>query len=267
MNYANPNNYFNDYFLNPFMAKDINRENDRYGYFVGNLDLSYQVAPWMSATYRIGLTNESYDYLQTGEAFKYNAYAKSTGKYAAKDISGYSGDFIGFNNKLVQDIILSFKKDFGPIKANLIVGNNVREQRNKGVSASASQLVLPGVYNISNRIGETSGGESLSVARVVGYYGDLTLGYNDYLFLHASGRSDSYSVLAKSNRSFFYPGADVSFVATDAIPSLKDNNFLSYAKFTASATKVGNVNVDPYQLQTVFSTGAGFPTAALPVSA
>ncbi len=48
LNYANPNNYFNDYFLNPFMAKDINRENDRYGYFVGNLDLSYQVTDWMS---------------------------------------------------------------------------------------------------------------------------------------------------------------------------------------------------------------------------
>ncbi len=135
----------------------------------------------------------------------------------------------------------------------------MREERKKGVSASASQLVLPGVYNISNRIGETSGGESLSLARVVGYYGDLTLGYNDYLFLHVSGRNDSYSVLSKTNRSFFYPGADVSFVATDAIPSLKDNRILSYAKFTASATKVGNVNVDPYQLQTVFSTGAGFP--------
>jgi outer membrane receptor protein involved in Fe transport len=259
LNYANPNNYFNDYFFNPFMAKDMNRENDRYGYFVGNLDLSYQATDWLSATYRLGLTNESYDYLQTGEEFKYNAYAKSTGKYIAKDVSGYSGDFIGFNNKLVQDIILSFKKDFGPIKANLIVGNNVREERKKGVSASASQLVLPGVYNISNRIGETSGGESLSLARVVGYYGDLTLGYNDYLFLHVSGRNDSYSVLSKTNRSFFYPGADISFVASDAIPSLKDNSFLSYAKFTASATKVGNVNVDPYQLQTVFSTGAGFP--------
>jgi TonB-linked SusC/RagA family outer membrane protein len=259
LNYANPNNYFNDYFLNPFMSKDINRQNDRYGYFVGNIDLSYQLTDWVSATYRLGLTNETYDYKFTGEEFKYNAYAKSTGKYVAKDISGYSTDVMGLNSKLVQDIILNFKKDFGPVKANLILGNNVREQRGKSVGVTASQLVLPNVYNISNRIGETTGSESLALTRVVGYYGDLTLGYNDYLFLHVSGRNDSYSVLSSSNRSFFYPGADVSFVLTDAIPLLKENPILSYAKFTAAATKVGNVNVDPYSLQTVFSTGAGFP--------
>jgi len=259
LNYANPNNYFNDYYYNPFMSKDINRQNDRYGYFVGNVDLSYQLTDWFNATYRLGLTNETYDYKLTGEAFQYNAYAKSTGKYIAKDVSGYSNDFVGLNSKLVQDIILTFKKNFGPIKANLILGNNVREQRGKVVGVSANQLVLPNVYNISNRIGETSGTEGLSTTRVIGYYGDLTLGYNDYLFLHVSGRNDSYSVLSKSNRSFFYPGADLSFVLTDAISSLKENPILSYAKLTASATKVGNVNVDPYSLQTVFSTGAGFP--------
>lgn len=264
MNYANPNNYFNDYFYNPFMDKDINRQKERYGYLLGNVDLSYQATDWMSATYRLGVTNESFDYLQTQEQFNYTAYAKSTGKSTAqKNITGFSGDFVGYKNKLVQDFILAFKKTFGPIKADLIVGNNVREQRNVGVNVSANQLVLPGVYNISNRIGETSGGQGLQLSRVIGYYGDLTLGYNDYLFLHVSGREDSYSVLSKSNRSFFYPGADVSFVATDAIPSLKDNSILSYAKFTASATKVGNVNIDPYSLQTTFSPGGGFPYGSL----
>jgi len=259
MNYANPNNYFNDYFFNPFMAKDINRQKERYGYFVGNIDMSYKATDWFTASYRLGITNESYDYLSTSEQFKYNAYAKKTGKYIAKDLPGSSTDFIGYRNKMVQDIILNFNKTFGSIKADLILGNNVREQRDKAIGATASQLVLPGIYNISNRIGETVGSEGLSQYRVVGYYGDLTLGYNDYLFLHVSGRNDSYSVLSKSNRSFFYPGADVSFVASDAIPSLKDNNVLSYAKITASATKVGNVNVDPYSLQTTFGSGNGFP--------
>jgi len=260
MNYANPNNYFNDYFFNPFMEKDITRENDRYGYLVGNVDLSYRATDWFTATYRLGVTNESFDYLQTQEQYNYTAFAKASGKYSAqKNIPGYSNEFVGYKNKLVQDIILAFKKNFGPIKADLILGNNVREQRNVGVNANANQLVQPGIYNISNRIGEVTAGQGFSLARVVGYYGDLTLGYNDYLFLHVSGREDTYSVLSKSNRAFFYPGADVSFVASDAIPSLKDNSVLSYAKFTASATKVGNVNVDPYSLQTTFGSGPGFP--------
>ncbi len=259
LNYANPNNYFNDYFFNPFMDKDRNRQNERYGYLLANVDLSYKVTDWLNATYRIGTTNETYDNLISSEQFKYNAYAKSTGKYIAKDIPGSSTAALGMRNKLVQDMILNFKKDFGKFSANLILGNNVREERSVGVSTSASQLVQPGVYNISNRVGEAVSSQGLFKSRVIGYYGDLTIGFNDYLFMHVSGRNDAYSVLSKENRSFFYPGGDLSFVATDAIPALKDNSILNYAKFTASATKVGNVNVDPYALQTIFSTGGGFP--------
>lgn len=259
MNYANPNNYFNDYFYNPFMAKDLNRQDENYTYLIGNINLSYQMTDWLTATYRLGLTNETYDYLLKGEAFAYNAYAKTTAKSVAKDIPGYSTNFIGRRDKLVQDFILNFKKEFGPLSTNLILGNNVRAQRSVGIMVGANPLVLPDVYNISNRSGEISGNQGLSQDRVLGYYADLTLGYKDFLFLHASGRNDSYSVLAKENRSFFYPGADLSFVFSDAIPVLRNNGFLDYAKLNVAVTKVGNVNLDPYSLQTVFDTGNGFP--------
>lgn len=260
LNFANPNNYYNDYYRNPFMEKDINRENDKIATLVGNIQLEYQFNDWFSALYRIGVTNTVTDQKFTTEKFTYNSYAKASGKYiAAQDITGSSIAQITNANRTVQDFLLTFKKKFGDINANLIVGNTIREEYARFVATGANSLVIPGTYNTSNRVGEPAFGDSYSLRRIMGTYGDLNIGYKDFLFLHVSGRSDVYSTLSKENNNFFYPGADIAFVATDAIPALKDNNILSYLKLTASASKVGNVNVNPYQLQNTFNTGGGFP--------
>jgi TonB-linked SusC/RagA family outer membrane protein len=264
MNGANPNNYYNDYYRNPFMEKDINRENDRIGTINGNLSLEYAFTDWFSAMYRVGITNTTTDQKFTTEKFTYNSFAKASGKYiASQDITGSSIVQIQAQNRLVQDFLLTFKKDFGVFTTNLILGNTTREDYSRFVATGANSLVIPGTYNTSNRVGEPAFGDTYSLRRTVGTYGDLNIGFKDYLFLHATGRSDIYSTLSANNNNFFYPGADISFVATDAIPSLKDNNFLSYLKLTLSATKVGNVNVSPYQLQNTFGTGTGFPYGSL----
>ena len=71
----------------------------------------------------------------------------------------------------------------------------------------------------------------------MGVFGDLTIGYKDFIFLHGSARNDWDSRLAKANRSFFYPGVDASVILTDAIPTLKDNSILSFAKSEAAGQK------------------------------
>ena len=186
------------------MDKDINRQKERYGNLTGNAEMSYQLTRWMSALYRVGMTYKAYDYKFHTEKFNYNAFAKSSGKYIAQsNIPGGSGDFVGYENKLVQDFILSFKKDFGSFTTNLILGSNVREEKAKFVGVIANGLVLPDVYNVSNRVGETTGNEFEATTRVQGFYGDLTVGYKDFLFLHASGRRDAYSVLSRDNRNTF----------------------------------------------------------------
>jgi TonB-linked SusC/RagA family outer membrane protein len=74
-----------------------------------------------------------------------------------------------------------------------------------------------------------------------GVYGDLSFDYKNFLFLNLAGRNDWSSVLEKGNNSLFYPSASASFVATDAVPSLK-SNALSFLKI-----RVG------------YGTSAGFP--------
>ena len=266
LNPANPNNYFNDYFDNPYFAKDINRQNQINRYLTGNVELQYQATPWLNFLYRFGVTNQGYETKYYSAKYTYSDFAKAH-IYRAKDLAGSVTDNTVNNQRLNQDFFLTANRTFGALKATLIAGTNIQERSYKTLTASANALVIPDLYNVSNRVGEPSVSESNAKARLIGAYADLTLGFKDYLFLHVSGRNDWNSVLAKSNRSFFYPGADLSFVLTDAVPALKNNNVLSGAKLRAAATKVGQVSLPgtfgAYQLETVFNPSGGFPYGSL----
>ena len=103
----------------------------------------------------------------------------------------------------------------------------------------------------------------------MGAYGKLTLGYKNVLFLHATGRNDWDSRLAITNRSFFYPSVDLSFVASDAIGVIKNSNKISYLKFRGGYSKTGLVNLGnssdfgAYYLLPTYSSANGFPYGGL----
>ena len=98
-----------------------------------------------------------------------------------------------------------------------------------------------------------------TLARQIGVYGDLRLGFREFLYVHVTGRNDWRSVLARENRSFFYPSVDFSFIASDAIPALTNSGVIQALKLRGGWSKVGQVNIDPYALRTTFSQGSNYP--------
>ncbi len=264
MNFANPNNYYNDYFNNPFFDKDNNRNSERRGLLNGNFNIAFQPLSWLNLSYRVGFTNKSYDGKNWTGKFAYTSFAKASGKYNAQaPITGGVSDYSAYENQLNTDFLITMKKEIGNFSGTLILGNNIRENSSKAVNVGASALVNPGLYNVSNLTGQPSASEGSAKSRIIGTYADLTLGYKGFLYVHGSARNDVTSVLSKDNRSYFYPGVDVSFVLSEAIPAIKDSKVISYAKLTAAATKVGGVQVGAYSLQTTFNTAGGFPYGSL----
>ena len=53
-----------------------------------------------------------------------------------------------------------------------------------------------------------------------GVFGDLTLSYDDYLFLNVQGRNDWTSTLESDNNTVFYPSTSLSFIPTAAFDGL-----------------------------------------------
>ncbi|HJW29441.1 MAG TPA: TonB-dependent receptor, partial [Saprospiraceae bacterium] len=145
----------------------------------------------------------------------------------------------------------------------------------KDVALQGNNLVVPSLFNVSVRSGDATipgygAGTLIPYSNQGSYnyflntrrasaYGTLGFGFKDWAFAEFTGRNDWDSRLIASNRSFFYPSANVSLVLSDAISSLKDGPILSFLKVRAAYSKSANVNVNPYALQATYSQPAGFP--------
>lgn len=117
-------------------------------------------------------------------------------------------------------------------------------------------LAAPGLYNIENSIGRPDLTQTFRQKQVNSLYGDVTLGYNDFVYLTGTLRNDWASTLPKDANSFLYPSIQGSFIFTDLAP-FQEQDILTYGKVRASWAKVGN-SADAYQLEPVFPVNTPF---------
>jgi TonB-linked SusC/RagA family outer membrane protein len=265
LNPANPNNYFNDYYDNPYVGVDQYRTSNKSNELTSNIQLNYKAADWLSFMYRVGYSTLSQFGKTTGEKYTYRDYATHNRYFARSGfIPGFVNDFSSNASRVQSDLIATLNKSFSKFDLQFIIGSQVIADEFKNVNIGSTSVVIPDVYNIANRLGEPNVGEFNQKSRKFGVFGDLTLTYDNYLTVHFAGRNDQTSLLAPGNNSYFYPAADIAFVISDAIPALKNLSFLSYAKLTAGWAKVGQVTVNPYSLEAVFNPAGGFPYGSVP---
>ncbi|WP_442591601.1 SusC/RagA family TonB-linked outer membrane protein [Pedobacter sp. AW31-3R] len=275
--YAQPQYYFSTTTLNPYWAIDNQRQDVKQENLTGNVSFDYQVAPWFKATYRLGLTSVNTGYKSFGNKFDDASipyrYMDAAGNIvtATRRSTSYGGTASGMvsdqsvnNQQLNSDLLLQFNKDFGKFSTRLLLGQNYQDIQYKFVQVGAAALNFPDLYNESNLTGNLNGGSQITHQRRYAYFGEFTLGYNNYLFATLNGRRESVSLLSADNRNYFYPGANVSFLFTQAIPALANSSILSFGKIYGSASKSGNVTVEPYALQNVYTSVDGFPFGSLP---
>lgn len=275
---ANPNGYYNDYYNNPYFNADNNRMVYKDANISGNFNLVYKALSWLQFTNRLGVLNNSRTGKNTTGKFLYSDWAKNKayipepythdddydGIYRAiSDNLGSVTDYSSTENVINNEFQIQLTKDLGAFTNKLILGSSVYQRYLKNITVGSSSIVVPEVYNVANRQGELTGGESNSMERKYGYYGDLTTNYKNWLILNGTFRYDATSRFYKPTRdksywSYPYYGAAISFIATDALPSIK-GNILNYAKIRVNYNKNANDNIPLYGLDLVYSNGANFP--------
>jgi TonB-linked SusC/RagA family outer membrane protein len=251
-----PDNYYNDYYQNPYFTIDNNRQKYKNSYLTGNAELNFKATDYLNFTYRAGITNRYYQAKNSNAGFDYTNF--TTDNSSKTDFTASVSDQMLNTNQFNTDFLANFKKDISDFSINFIAGFSLKSTGSKNMTDSGSGLVVPGLYNLSVLTGTPGAGESNTRTRQYGVWGDATFGYKNYLYLHVTGRNDWVSVLAPENRSFFYPAADLSFVATDALSFLKGSKVLDYLKIRAAVSKVGLVNTDPYANVPVFNSTTGY---------
>lgn len=255
--------YYNDFFDNPYYTLDNNRATSTTQPISGKLEMSIQPTKWFNLLARVGLTDQTFSRKIKNNAITVNSNnnpdryinAQGNSRAAVADRSDLTKSIVG-------DLLATFDQNLSKdITAKLILGGNIQDRSFSTSEVSSSNLLDPTVFNTNYRYGNLNGSTFSNQDRRLGAFGDLSLGYKNYLFVHGSLRNDWVSLLAADNRSFLYPEADVAFVFTDAVPALK-NKFLSYGKIAVSVAQVGNVSLDPYQINTTFGVGTPFTKGA-----
>ncbi|MEP6950200.1 MAG: SusC/RagA family TonB-linked outer membrane protein [Ginsengibacter sp.] len=276
--YGQFSNYFNEFAVNPYWLIDNIRQKTRQDDILGNIQLDYQLVPWLKASARLS-TNLSF----IGQTNTNAPVVVSDWAAAHRSATQYSpklGNVLteqGYTSRINLDYYLSGDhKIVNDFSFRYLIGGSLRDNRSRDVAVGGNNLVVPGLYNVAVKSGDANvplyiGGSQPGISglsptnnffvesRLLSAYGTVGFSYKRWANVEFTGRNDWDSRLLKENRSFFYPAANVSIVLSDAIPALQSSNIFSYVKVRGAISKSGNVNLNPYSLQATYSQPAGFP--------
>ncbi|OSZ80145.1 SusC/RagA family TonB-linked outer membrane protein [Chitinophagaceae bacterium IBVUCB2] len=218
------------------------------------LRLGYKVNNWINVNYNIGLNSTHVNRDEVTDEF--SRAASGLGQLIKDNLRAQelqSTLVLVFNPKIGTDFSLDFK-----------LGNDINQRNSKRQADIGSDFIVPGIFNLSNTVEKTFAADTRSKRRIVGFFGDATLGYKNFAFINVSGRNDRTSTLPYKNASYFYPGVSASLVFSDAF-KLRSNWF-DYGKIRAGWAKVGN-DAPPHNGEDVFTLSTvnflGLPYASL----
>jgi TonB-linked SusC/RagA family outer membrane protein len=293
--FGNLSNYYNAYYINPWWqvdnSRNITKQDNLQGVFSANL----KPTSWFTATYRLGaqVSNTVNKYYRNAATFSPYAIAANAapiyGTPASGNIAGAEEDDALVQRRIQQDIFLTFQKNFGDLSATLILGNTIWDRYSNeqvqglgagvgnnlsglGPQTQTSGLILPGIYNIDYGYGipltgspiTSSGGiQGVSDNRLISGYGDLTLGYHDFLFVHGNYRRDYSSLLASGHNNYSVWAVDASWIFSDNIAALKNSTVLSYGKLRGAYSQTGQITLSPYATVNTFGVPSPFPYGGL----
>ena len=252
------NSYFTPYAENPYYGLHNNSNSQSSDRFFGNLDMSYQISSALGAQLRVGGDVEN------ARGFAYNAVnAPNPGSWDAGGNTEHTtrvsdvGSVIESNNyvgSINGDFILKYNKDINNnFNLDVLGGVNYNQSDTKSGFSAITNLLIPGFYNLSNSTKQPTTAEARSRTRLLGVYGQATLGYKSQLYVTLNARNDWSSTLPIDHNHFFYPGGNLSWVASNTF-NLK-NSPISYLKFRAGYGKTGTTAL-AYSIYPVLIAGS-----------
>ena len=264
--YGQYSNYYNEYAINPYWVIANLRAKGRSDNLLGNVDLNYQLFPWLKATARVS-SNLSFTNQTNSDApvvvTDWAAANRNAVQYSNKPGNVFTDE--SYSSRLNFDYFISGEHNIvNDFSVRYIAGGTLQDNRAKDVSVGGNNLVVPYLFNVSARSGDANvplypNGNYYIESRLYSLYGTVGFSYKRWANVEFTGRNDWDSRLLKQNRSFFYPAANASIVLSDAIPALQNSNAVSYVKIRGAISKSGNVNLGPYSLSATYSQPAGFP--------
>ena len=233
---------------NPYWAIENNKNLTDSKQVFGKIQADIKPLRQLTLTYRFGFDYTDYDvkigYPQIGLD---DALINDDMGYAPSNMNqaGYVAATYMRKYELNHDFLANWADKYldGKLDVNVNVGVNMNERYYSYIDSQTSSLTFhTGFWDLSNGATKDMLEEHQQKRRLVGLFGDITLGWDEMVFLDLTARNDWSSTLPLNKNSYFYPGATVSWIFTRLIPK---NNILDFGKVRLAYGKTGN-DADPY---------------------
>ena len=223
---------------NPFFYQYENTKGQDKHRFFGTVELNYDITDKLSVMARGG-TDVYNDFRPMKWAL--STVGSEQGKY--QEVTQY------FKEQNV-DFLVSYKDNINEVfNYRLSAGGNqmIRESRYRSVTAP--ELLVPGIYTITNSAAEIVTASHSSDVKINSLYAFAQLDYKNTYYLDLTARNDWSSTLPVDHNSYFYPSVSFS-VLTNQVVEMPE--WVTQGKIRMGAAQVGN-DTQAYNLYNTFN--------------
>jgi TonB-linked SusC/RagA family outer membrane protein len=217
---------------------------------LANVRASYKFNNWIRLDFNAGVNNYTLSRDQVVDKSSYGS---------ADNTLGTITEVVSKQQEIQGKIIAVISpKVFKNWSLDINLGSDVNERNSRHQQVYGVDFVIPGLYTLNNtrRQAFSTDGDNRTKRRLVGFFGDASVGYKNVAFLTLTGRADLTSTLPYKNAQYFYPGISGSLVWSEAL-HLK-SRWLDYGKVRAGYARVGN-DAPPHNGEPIFNlNAAGF---------
>ncbi|WP_128547233.1 SusC/RagA family TonB-linked outer membrane protein [Larkinella soli] len=259
-NYRNPDGTFRSwnigspidprpkYWDSPFTQVYENTNTNRSDRLFGDFGLTYQFTPFLKASATVR-RDQNY-FTQEGRIAQGTLNAGGQGAYSTFTAGARENNY---------EVLVNYNQELADFSLVANAGGNIRYNRIDGLfQATVGGLSAPNFYNIAASINRPLANNYLFERQVNSLFGNVSIGYKDFVFVEASLRNDWSSTLPKANNSYLYPAVSAGLVFSELIPQ---NTILSYGKIRAGYAQVGT-DVGPYQTALSYNSGTAYGSNA-----
>ncbi|MEC3906677.1 SusC/RagA family TonB-linked outer membrane protein [Tamlana sp. 2201CG12-4] len=231
---------------------------------LGSLTLNYEATNWLSLMGRIGIEDTRENFSRQRDPVDVFGLLDAAYTRSLTNKSVINTDFLATLRK--DNILPNFNASLSLGGASLAISNYGINAARGEIDKGEAQVAYPFQFSFNNvEDGSQIDAEEIFYDKKINsLFSFLDLSYKDYLFLQVTGRNDWSSTLPSSNNSYFYPSANLSFIATDAF-DLTNIKWLSFAKLRLAVARTA-IDTDPFSTAAIYDPGnfAGNPTVSLP---
>jgi TonB-linked SusC/RagA family outer membrane protein len=251
------NSFYSPYTENPYYDIFNNGSNQNLDRFFGKVDMTYKFSNEWSAQFRFGgdfsnAFTTIWNAVNAPAPGSWNAGGNVEGQFRRPDIGSYQ-EQTDKNTILNGDFIVKYNKDINKdFNIEGLVGANAYQSTVYNLTAAIQGLTVPNFYNLSNSNNPPTSSNGKAEKRLMGLYAQAVVGWKEQLYLTLNARNDWSSSLPINANSFFYPGANLSWIASNTFNW--NNSAISLLKFRAAFGKTG-ADAQPYLIYPTLTQG------------